>query len=182
MSPFGLSMERDQVLLQKGVQFGRKNQLSYKIYSPIEGTFHYDYRNRILSIEDSDLHLTLRIHGVRTLDLSYREPYVTRGQLLGTAFQIHALRSSVYVECVISHDKDENSSEAEFMTSEERLEEWSYIREASSYAGIPYKDAKVLVNQSKRKERILRMNPLWLVSKPKYRPLEVYINYSSVFC
>ena len=55
LEPFGLRIEGERVLFNPGVFFGRKGQLSYNIYSPINASrFEYNYRERILTLYEEE--------------------------------------------------------------------------------------------------------------------------------
>lgn len=188
LEPFGLRIEGERALFNSGVFFGRKGQLSYNIYSPINASrFEYNYRERILTLYEEEFGFCIRIHGVRTLCLSSRERQIKRGQLLGTAHQIKSLCSGVYVEGVILQESFKNVLKERFLTSEvkidPRLLEREYIRQWSIVNGSQYKDSKHIVIEEKYRKKVTEINPYWVVQRPApYKHFATYFNYSALFC
>lgn len=180
LEPFGFTSRHT---FNRGVFFGRKGQLIYEIFSPIDADdFEYDPFNSILTLCDSKLGLSIRIHGIRSLSISSRERRIPRGTLLGTASKIRDLKPGVYVECIITQKALQKKLEARYEALEKQSERNS-MKLWSNLQGIDYIEFKHDINMYKRKEKISLLNPYMIVQRESpRRPYACYFNYSALFC
>lgn len=186
--PFGLNITPSGISYNRGVFFGRKGKLCYDIYSPIEAdSFYLDSEKGILYLTDSRIGLQIRIYGVRTFQTPLNNKPIKRGTYLGNAHQIKDCRPGVYIECVILSENLIDSLRGRYLQSEGRIEailaERFYIKQCSSVYGLRYCESKHLTRCMKKKERVSEITPYWIIQRPaRYKPYEVYFNYSALFC
>ena len=186
IQPFGLDMTQDQLEFNRGIYFCKQGFLLMEIYSPIEADWwEFDYKQRVLYMKDTELGIELRIYGIRTLNLSRRENApIHRGDLIGTAFQIEALKPLVYVEGIITNKMLQDSFRGRFLTSEDELEvEKAYIKSWNEVNQQNLRESLKKKTQYKYKNRISELTPYWLILRSYYsKPAEFYFNYSALFC
>ena len=187
--PFGLEVSGSQVQFHRGVFFGKKGQLCYEIYSPINAdSFSYNHVTKTLTLFDNRSGFCLRIYGIRSLSLQRKNQTVRRGEYLGTAFQIRSLEPGVYVEGIILQDSFKNMLERRFEASETKIE--SYLtdkdflkRWSSTEEGRTPTELRKQIRIATYREKVSEANPYWIVQRPSpYKPYNVYFNYSALFC
>lgn len=179
LEPFGFT-ERNS--LNRGVFFGRKGQLVYNLYSPINAdSFSFNPIKRILTLHENTFGVDIRIYGIKTLALSFRERHISRGSFIGTASEIRDLRPGVYVECIISQESMKNTLQAHYDISQEKIEK-DYIRMWSFSQDIDYISMKQDINALKRREKIREINPYYIIQRDSPRkPYLCFMNYSALF-
>ena len=184
LEPFGISIA-DGISFRLGEFYGRKNQLLYDLYSPIDATVDLDTGRGILTLRETDLGFSIKVYGMK--ETAFESNIIHRGAYLGRAFQIHASKPGVYVECIISSERFKELLEGRYMTSEDILEphlaERRYIRDLSIQKGCQYLSLKTQVTKAKKRNRVYEVNPYWIVQRPvPYHSKVTYFSYSSMFC
>lgn len=179
IQPFGLWSE-GRLTFNRGVFFSRKGQLRYQIYSPIEAdSFSYDYKTSCLTLNDSQVGISILIYGIRSLFLSAREQHVPRGTLVGEAFQIKSCTPGVYVECIITELSLLEKLKGRFDPSEDKLDTQSKERKYIKELELSKHDVSAL----KYEQKISEFSFYHVIQREeKRRPYKAYFNYSAIFC
>lgn len=185
IQPFGLDMTQDQLVFNRGIYFCKQGYLLMELYSPIEADWwKFDYRQRILYMKDTEFGIELKVFGIRTLNLSRREnTRINRGDPIGTAFQIEALKPLVYVEGIITDKSLQDSFRGRFLASEKESEvEKAYVKSWNEINQQNLRESLKMKTQYKYKNRISELTPYWLTLRSYYsKPEEFYFNYSALF-
>lgn len=177
--PFGLWSE-GHLTFNRGVFFSRKGQLRYQIYSPIEtDSFSYDYKTSCLTLNDSQVGISVLIYGIRSLFLSAREQHVPRGTLVGEAFQIKSCTPGVYVECIITEPILLEKLKRRFDPSEDKLDKHLKERKYIKDFELRRHDVSAL----KYEQKISEFSFYHVIQREeKRKPYKTYFNYSAIFC
>lgn len=180
LEPFGLMSSSS---FNRGTFFGRKGQLIYRIFSPIDADdFSYDPISKTLTLFEHHLGFRMKIYGIKTLTLSGRRREISRGELIGTASSFRSMKPGVYVECIVTMESFKSELETRFESLEKGTEK-SYLKTWSDSQGIGYLDFKRDIGIMKRKEKISLLNPYMSIQRENPRqPYVCFFNYSALFC